>query len=302
MDSNLVSELDIPISFRRCQRTVLVLPELLLVQPVDLRVRQSRHVITQIICNPRSVHRRCMVLIPITIARLVVRDPIPHPVPEILERHPRVIREHVHQLHVQPSPELLQDLGQVPVVQHHDGFDVVLDQFVDEFVVEANPILVDGVGEAPGEDAGPGEGDLEDVHAQAFGQGDVFFELVVRVAGDVAVALVCDPRWVGVGVVVPNVGAFAVVVPSPFGLVGGCADSEEEVLGKAVRVESFRVTRKRGVITPNGSLMELLTLEPGEATLRESWLTKRRMETENLPLCVRYLYRCGDWPKCLLTF
>ena len=140
--------------------------------------------------------------------------------------------EGIHNVTVQPAALVLQGAGKIPVVEGDHGLDTLCQQGVYQVVVENKALFVDGAvpvgdnpGPADGETVGPDIVGLHQIH--------VLLPAVVAVAGDVAGIPVLD---VVVGrvmaEVVPDVGAFSVLVPGTLALVGGAGYAPQEVLGK----------------------------------------------------------------------
>src|SRR3712207_5103474 len=151
-------------------------------------------------------------------------------VAELLGHIPRVVGERLWCLaRPPPAVPVLQGLRQVPVVERGERLDADGEQFVDEAVVEVQPLRVGRTG-AFGEDARPGDREAVGISAKIPHQRHVFFVAVVVVIGDVTGVAVLDlARSVGEGV--PDRLALAVFVPRSLDLVGeiGRASCRERV-------------------------------------------------------------------------
>ncbi len=133
-----------------------------------------------------------------------------------------------------PAAGVLQRLGQVPVVQRHEGVDVVREQLVDQPVVEVEARFVRPA-DALGEHARPGHRQAIAAEPEVGHQLDVLAIPVVVVARDVAgVAVPYAPRRVGEAI--PDALAAPVVPGRALDLIGRGRGSPHE-LGREL---SFR--------------------------------------------------------------
>jgi hypothetical protein len=158
-------------------------------------------------------------------------DPEPHIPGQRLVDDACVLGEAFAGLPVRPAAPILERLGQVPVVEGQHGFDGAASETFDQPPVEINTLLVD-VARTIGLYAGPGYGEAVGPETELGHQVEVFVQPVVMVAGDVArIAVVDFARSVAEGV--PDRSPAAVLVDSPFDLVGGRRRSPQETLGKS---------------------------------------------------------------------
>ena len=122
---------------------------------------------------------------------LVEGRPETHPVPQGVEHDGRVVGEAVGHVPRWPATGVLEDLGQVPVVDRQVGLDARRQQLVHEAPVEVQAGLVHASG-APGQDARPGHAEAIGVQSQGGHEGDVLAVAVVVVVGDIAGVAVLD--------------------------------------------------------------------------------------------------------------
>ncbi len=162
--------------------------------------------------------------------RLVERHPLLHAVAVPFEHQVRVVSEPVGDRAVRPTAEVLERLGQVPVVEGEHGLDVLRQEGVDEPVVEGEALLVDS---ALAERHHPRPRDRETVclEAEAGHQVDVFLHAVVVVAGDITGSAVLDSAGL-VGEGIPDGQAAVVFAAGALDLVGGGGSAPLEAVGE----------------------------------------------------------------------
>ena len=73
---------------------------------------------------------------------LVVRDPVGHEIPEVVEENRRILGEPVDDVARRPAALVLERLGQVPVVQRRQRPDPSLEHALDERPVEVEAALI----------------------------------------------------------------------------------------------------------------------------------------------------------------
>ena len=99
------------------------------------------------------------------------------------------------------------------MIHGDDRLDVVGDELVNEVVVVVEASRVDFPG-AVGQDPRPSQGEPVDINTvHVLDELDVFLELVVGVASDLAVAAVKDVVIVRIAKHVPNTESFSILVP-----------------------------------------------------------------------------------------
>jgi hypothetical protein len=109
---------------------------------------------------------------------------------------------------------------------HHEWQDTISQELVNEIRVELYAFLVDGVlPAAEGNNAGPGDGEAVGLDVVLFHELYVLFPELVRVRGDVTIASIEGTAWLP-GELVPDAGAAAVDVRSPFNLEGGYVEGQ----------------------------------------------------------------------------
>ena len=177
--------------------------------------------------------------------RLVERDPVLHPVAEVLEADLGVVAEEVR--HLGPEPAVVLELERrrvVPVIERRPGRDAAVEQRVDQVRVEGDAFAV-RFAVAGREDAGPRDREAVRLQPHRRHEPHVFAEAVVVVAGDVA--RVAVPRLAGgVGEDVPDRRPLAAFLPSAFDLVARRSRAPDEALGKQLHVRSPSEKRMPG--------------------------------------------------------
>lgn len=177
-------------------------------------------------------------------------DPVLDLAAEVAEAELGVIPEVVGQGAVGPAAvSILQELGQVPVVQGDHGLHAQLPEPLQQTPVVAQPLPVGGAGAAIGEHPRPRDGEAV--------MGDPELAQPLRVSEDIVVAVaghvpgggrgrrrgarrpagrrgVAWRRRGAVGERVPDGGALAVLLPAALRLVGGAAHGPEEAVGEGV--------------------------------------------------------------------
>lgn len=175
--------------------------------------------------------------------RFVDGDPHRYAVGEALGDDARVLGEAVGRVPVEPAARLVQRQRGVPVVEGGGRGDAVGAEFVDEAVVEVEPLRVDGSA-AAGHHARPADGEPEGVGAEAYQKGDVLAVVLVEAGPAGGVGAVLDPSGL-CGEGVPAGGALAVGVGRPFGLECGGGGSPEETGRERRHIHLGLHSRKR---------------------------------------------------------
>ncbi|MNQ78257.1 hypothetical protein D3C85_931620 [compost metagenome] len=136
-----------------------------------------------------------------------------------------------------PAPLLLPVHRHVEVEQADEGFDPLGQQLIDNFVVEVDGLLVDGV--AIRQQPGPGDGCAEAVVANLLHQRDVFAIAIVEGGGVGWAYLTVKTVWLRLEPVIPDGRCLAAHVGSPFRLCGRRGATPPEAFGECVLHCSF---------------------------------------------------------------
>ena len=166
--------------------------------------------------------------------RLVERGPLADAAVERADHRLGVVREPVGDRGIEPAAEVVERGGQVPVIEREEGLDVVLQQFVDEPLVEAEAGGIDAAATL-GEHAAPRHAEAVGLEAEVAHQRHVLPEAAVVVAREIARVAVADPAG-RVREAVPDGGAGAVGERGAFDLVGRRRGTPGEAGREGVRV------------------------------------------------------------------
>lgn len=159
-----------------------------------------------------------------------------HPVAQPRVHAQRIVNEMLRRVALGPAAELLQRVGQVPVVERQVGFDAARQQAIDEPLVVGQAGLVPRA-PAVGLHARPGDRESVGVDAERRDQIQVLVQAMVVIARDIAVAAVGD-RAGPPAESVPDRRSLAVVRGRPLDLERTGGHAPDEVVGKtAVRVD-----------------------------------------------------------------
>ena len=176
-------------------------------------------------------------------ARLVVGDPAGGAIPETLVEEGSVIGEAVRRLPVGPPAQILEGLGEVPVIQGDARLDARCQQLVDQPRVEVDSLLVH-LPESEGQDPGPGDREAIGLKPELGHQRHVFPVAVVVIAGDIPGLSAEDPSRL-LAVDIPDGESLAVLTGGAFDLIGGRGGAPLEGLRK--RDERHRSATPRAV-------------------------------------------------------
>ncbi len=158
--------------------------------------------------------------------RLVEHDPVADAVAERAHDDPCVLREAIGRLARGPAARVLERLGQVPVVERHEGPDARGEQSVDHSAVVVEALRVRGA-LTRGLDARPGDREAVAGEVHGLEQLDVLAPAVIGIAGDVTRVAVLDLAR-RAGEAVPDRLAPAVLPGGAFDLVRGGRGSPAE--------------------------------------------------------------------------
>ena len=117
--------------------------------------------------------------------RFIQGDPMVDAVGKPIHDHLHVVGEPSRTVRVQPASAEEKLVRVIPVEKRHPRFDALRQQFIDQPVIKAEPLAVDGAC-AFRKHARPGNGKAIRVDADLAHQVDVFLVAMVVVAGDVA--------------------------------------------------------------------------------------------------------------------
>ena len=167
--------------------------------------------------------------------RFIQRDPMVDAVRKSIHDDLDVVREPSRTVRVQPSSAEKKFVRVVPVEKCHPRFDALGEQFIDQSVIKAQPLAVDGAC-ACGKHAWPGNGKAIRVDADLAHQVDVLLVAMIVVASDVACVPFPDlsglPRQH-----VPDGKSFLVFVPRAFDLIRGRCNAPGEIAWKTHCIE-----------------------------------------------------------------
>lgn len=148
--------------------------------------------------------------------RLVVGHPVFHPVAQVLRHHICIFDKRFGGGSTGPAARILQNLGQIPVVEGGEGGDTRLQQPVHQATVEVETGLVD-FAPSVGQNARPSDGEAIGLQPQFLHHPNVVGPAVVVIAGHIArVAVVHFARRAAEAI--PDGFALAVFVPRAFDL------------------------------------------------------------------------------------
>ena len=164
--------------------------------------------------------------------RLVLGDPVPHPVAEPGRHRVRVLHEGPRRVAPRPAALVLEALRQVPMEERRVGDDAGVEQAVHQTAVEVEPARVHAAA-ALGQHARPRDREAVRLEPQVLHERDVLAPAAVVVAGDVAGGAALDPAR-RPGEAVPDRFSAPVGVGRAFDLVGGGRRSPDEAGGKRV--------------------------------------------------------------------
>ena len=157
--------------------------------------------------------------------------PVLDPVAKCLEADPCIALKRIGAGAIFPAVVLFhQGVGQVKVIEGHQGLDALLDEVVNHLLIEGNAFGVH-IPIPIGNDAGPGQGEPVRLQAQLFHQVNVFFPVMVEVAGDGGVSLFVRMLE---GVEIGDGHTLAAFIPAALNLKSGGRCSPEEMIGKVV--------------------------------------------------------------------
>ena len=163
--------------------------------------------------------------------RLVVGEPILHPITQSVLHRDRVLHEPFGDVTVHPPTQILQRLGQIPVVQRRHRLDAFGQKIVDEPIVKRETGLVEGP-RTQRLDTRPGHGEAVRVDAELAHQRQILGHSVVVITRHVA-GIAPHHLALGVAEGVPDRDAPAVLVDGSLDLVSGGSRSEDEVFRQA---------------------------------------------------------------------
>jgi len=162
---------------------------------------------------------------------LIEGDPVLDSVSKGAEAQVRIVIEVILDVRIKPSVFgfILHKTGRkIPVVQGNEWFNTGFQKLVYHVIVEGNSSPVDAVGGTVREESGPREGEPEVLDPQLPHHLDVHLVLVVEVVGYVSGVSIVDPSR-NSHKVVPDVGTFSILIPSPFDLVRSGSSSPSKV-------------------------------------------------------------------------
>ena len=113
--------------------------------------------------------------------RLIQRHPMLHPVGQLIHHHLHIIGEPIRRIPVEPAAPMIQRQRIIPVKQRHIRRNAGPEQFINQLVVERQPLRVDLAG-AGGNHARPRHGKPVGVRAQRLHHGHVLLVTPVMVA------------------------------------------------------------------------------------------------------------------------
>ena len=165
--------------------------------------------------------------------RLVQGGPVRHPIAESCRHHRCVLAEGIRGVALRPAAPVLQDLGQIPVVQRDEGGDAPLQQVVDQSLVEVQTLGIDGSGTA-GNHPGPRDRESIGVDAEGLEQIEIGAPTMVVITGHIpGVTAVDGARHPREGV--PDRRRPAVDIMGALDLVRRRSCAPDEVCGKRIR-------------------------------------------------------------------
>lgn len=227
-------------------------PEHGVIEAVGPGVRQQRRPAAEVVADARGLDARSAVTGAVDVLAEAVRFVDGYPsldaIAEQREAHERVVLEVSDGQLVRPSAQVLDGLGQVPVVKGHDGIYSFQQQGIDQVVVVSDTVGVQVVGGAVREEPRPRQGEPPrsksvsrqmsfrkqysksesvfsllttvdfcrkylfylpvEIDADGFEQLNIRFPQMIGVAGYVAVAMVPDAFRMVVGETVPYTFSF----------------------------------------------------------------------------------------------
>ncbi len=165
---------------------------------------------------------------------LVERDPVFDLIAVGLDNRVGIVSECICGAAVAPATEVVfKRLGEIPVKHGDPRGEAMIEHRVEQTVIEIDSLLVYRT--AAGRiDAGPGERESVVFGTELRHEGQVFFEEVIVIAGDVEVVAVFYLSGLA-GKGIPDGGAFAVGERGSLDLWSGGGESPDEVFGKVER-------------------------------------------------------------------
>lgn len=166
----------------------------------------------KIISNARRQNTRRPISITIRIltktARFINTYPRLNPIPKQIKTNKSKILKILRNNTISPSPQILQRLRQIPMVQRHHGLYIVFQQRINEIIVVSDTIRINVIGTALREDSTPRQGKSVKIHPYGFEQRDITTPQMVRIASNITTAVIFDENRMLVSETVPDILTF----------------------------------------------------------------------------------------------